>query len=103
MRLQLEQREARTRQLMQAQQVPATEVGDKLQLEVEDTGRRGVSNLPAWMTKGDGAAAERVQAEARNWRRTKPGQNTRCPAAFDKVKKNRANCRLFWQGGINLD
>jgi hypothetical protein len=24
---------------------------------VEDTGKRGVSNLPAWMTKGDGAAA----------------------------------------------
>ena len=29
-RLQLEQREARTRQLMQAQRVPAAEVGDKL-------------------------------------------------------------------------
>lgn len=58
MRLQLEQREARSRQLMQAQQVPAAEVGDKPQSEVEDTGRRGVSNLPAWMTKGDGAAAE---------------------------------------------
>ena len=45
MRLQLEQREARMRQLMQGQQVPATEVGDKLQSEVEDTGRRGVWNV----------------------------------------------------------
>ena len=44
-RLQLEQWEARTRQLMQAQQVPAAEVGDKLQSEVEDTGRRGVWNV----------------------------------------------------------
>jgi len=56
---------------MQAQQVPATEVRNKLQSEVEDTGWRGVSNLPTWMTKGDGAAAERVQAEARNGRRIK--------------------------------
>ena len=60
---------------MQAQQVPAADVGDKPQSEVEDTGRRGVSNLP-WMTKGDYAAAE-------------PGMATEAPAEDRDDGKNR--------------
>ncbi|KAL7510425.1 hypothetical protein ACHAXN_010619 [Cyclotella atomus] len=35
----------------------ANGVSVKADANVEDTGKRGVSNLPAWMTKGDGAAA----------------------------------------------
>ena len=56
MRLQLEQRETRTRQLMQAQHAPATEVGVKLQSEVEDTDRRGVWNV-LWGMRGGGGDA----------------------------------------------
>ena len=61
-RLQLEQWEARTRQLMQAQQVPAAEVGDKLQSEVEDTDRRGVWNV-LWGRRGGGGDAGAADEE----------------------------------------
>ncbi|KAL7531608.1 hypothetical protein ACHAXR_004132 [Thalassiosira sp. AJA248-18] len=71
--------QAQQQQQQQQQQAQLVEGGEKN--DVEDTGRRGVSNLPAWMTKGGDASAATDQATSE--------ATTAAPAGSEDGKKRK--------------